>query len=253
MDPILQLGNAVRVDVPEAVQPERVYQRQRVQLGFGWKRLVDIVLSCIALTLVSPLLLVTAILVKLTSRGPVFFSQERIGLERRAMDRRRGGRDVSECRRDRDRRVVINPGRPFAIFKFRTMVADAERGAPVWASQADPRITPLGRVLRKTRIDELPQFINVLAGDMSIVGPRPERAYFIGRIEKELPEFQLRLRTKPGITGLAQVELGYTNTDEGLHRKLDFDLEYIRRLSLWNDLKILFKTIHVVLTGKGAC
>ena len=253
MDPILQLGNAVRADIPEAVQPERAYQRQRVQVGFGWKRLIDIVLSCVALAIVSPLMLVTAILVKLTSRGPVFFSQERIGLERRAMDRRRGGRDVGVCRRNRDRRVVINPGRPFRIYKFRTMVADAERGAPVWASQADPRITPLGRILRKTRIDELPQFINVLAGDMSIVGPRPERAYFIGRIEKELPEFQLRLRTKPGITGLAQVELGYTNTDEGLHRKLDFDLEYIRRLSLWTDLKILFKTIHVVLTGKGAC
>jgi len=255
MDPILQLGNAVRVDVPEAVQPDHAHARQRVQTGLGWKRQVDIVLSCTALILVSPLLLVAAALVKLTSRGPVLFTQERIGLERRAVDRRRGIGDVALDRRDRDRnrRVVINPGRPFTIYKFRTMVADAERGAPVWARREDPRITPLGRVLRKTRIDELPQFLNVLAGDMSIVGPRPERAYFIGRIEKELPEFQLRLRTKPGITGLAQVELGYTNTDEGLHRKLDFDLEYIRRLSLWTDLKILFKTIHVVLTGKGAC
>jgi len=253
MDPILQLGNAVRVDVPEAAQLDRAHAYQRVQLGFGWKRLVDILLSCVALLLVSPLLILTAVLVKLTSRGPMLFSQERIGLERRAVDRRRGLGEVGMERRDRDRRVVINPGRPFTIFKFRTMVADAERGAPMWARREDPRITPLGRVLRKTRIDELPQFLNVLAGDMSIVGPRPERAYFIGRIEKELPEFQLRLRTKPGITGLAQVELGYTNTDEGLHHKLAFDLEYIRRLSFWTDLKILFKTIHVVLTGKGAC
>lgn len=253
MDPLLQLGNAVRVDVPAETGPERTYQRQRVQVGLGWKRLLDILLSCIALALLSPLMLVTALLVKLTSRGPVFFAQERIGLERRAVDRRRGGADVAVERRGRDRRVVINPGRPFTIYKFRTMVADAERGAPVWASKQDPRITPLGRVLRRTRIDELPQFLNVLRGDMSIVGPRPERAYFIGRIEKDLPEFQLRLRTKPGITGLAQVELGYTNTDEGLHRKLDFDLEYIRRLSLRTDLRILLKTIHVVLTGKGAC
>ena len=252
MDPILQLGNAVRVDVPQAAPFDRVHVRQ-AEAGPGWKRMVDIALSCVALVLVSPLMLATAALVKLTSRGPVFFTQERIGLERRAIDRRREMGDIAVDRRDRDRRVVINPGRPFRILKFRTMVADAERGAPVWARREDPRITPLGRVLRKTRVDELPQFLNVLAGDMSIVGPRPERAYFIGRIEKQLPEFQLRLRTKPGITGLAQVELGYTNTDEGLHRKLDFDLEYIRRLSLSTDVKILFKTIHVVLTGKGAC
>ena len=104
-------------------------------------------------------------------------------------------------------------GKPFTIYKFRTMVVDAERGTPpMWAKERDPRITTVGRALRKTRIDELPQFLNVLRGEMSIVGPRPERAYFIGRIEKDLPEFQLRLRTKPGITGLAQISLGYTGS-----------------------------------------
>jgi len=220
--------------------------------GTGWKRLLDIMLSAVALTLVSPVMALAAVAIKLTSPGPVFFRQERIGINRRHTERRaRSGLPGTE-RRERDRRVLVNPGKPFNIYKFRTMVVGAERGQPLWAQKSDPRITPVGRFLRKTRIDELPQFFNVLKGEMSIVGPRPERAYFINRIEKDLPEFQLRLRAKPGITGLAQVELGYTNTDEGLRRKLAFDLEYIRRLTPVTDLRILFKTIFVVLTGKGA-
>ncbi|HEX5133258.1 MAG TPA: sugar transferase [Candidatus Krumholzibacteria bacterium] len=222
--------------------------------SFGWKRAVDVGLSVVALVLTSPVLLVTSILIKATSPGPVFYRQERIGINRRGSERRRAGGDLSEERRRRDRRVLVNFGRPFTIYKFRTMVVDAERGTPpLWAKERDPRITPVGRILRKSRIDELPQFINVLRGEMSIVGPRPERAYFIGRIEKELPEFHLRLRTKPGITGLAQVELGYTNTDDGLRDKLHHDLDYIRQLSFWTDLKILFRTIYVVFTGRGAC
>lgn len=219
----------------------------------NWKRAVDIVLSVLALILLSPVLLVTAVLVKVTSPGPVIFKQERVGLNRRNEDRRRGDSEYVLDRRRKDRRVLVNFGRPFTIYKFRTMVAEAEKGQPVWAAKKDPRITPLGRFLRKTRIDELPQFLNVLAGEMSIVGPRPERAYFIGKIEKDLPAFQLRLRTKPGITGLAQVELGYTNTNEGLRDKLNLDLEYIRKLNVWTDFKILFRTVSVVLTGKGAC
>lgn len=220
----------------------------------GWKRAIDIVLSMGGLVVSSPVMGLAALIVTTTSPGPVFYRQERIGINRRSRERR-GGTPRSETdRRRRDRRVLVNFGRPFTIYKFRTMVVDAERGTPpMWAKERDPRITPVGRVLRKTRIDELPQFWNVLRGDMSIVGPRPERAYFIGRIEKELPEFQLRLRTKPGITGLAQVQLGYTNTDDGLRDKLHLDLEYIRRVSFWTDLKILCRTIFVVFTGKGAC
>jgi lipopolysaccharide/colanic/teichoic acid biosynthesis glycosyltransferase len=218
-----------------------------------WKRSVDVALSLVGLVITAPLMLGTAILIKATSPGPVLYRQERIGLNRRSRERRRGATASGDDRRGRDRRVLVNFGRPFTIYKFRTMVVDAERGTPpVWAKERDPRITRLGRFLRKTRIDELPQFINVLNGDMSIVGPRPERAYFIGRIEKELPEFHLRLRAKPGITGLAQVELGYTNTDEGLREKLRHDLEYIGRLSPTMDLKILFRTFFVVLTGRGA-
>ena len=220
----------------------------------GWKRAIDIVLSSGGLVVSSPVMGLAAVIITTTSPGPVFYRQERIGINRRSRERRGAAPRSETDRRRRDRRVLVNFGRPFTIYKFRTMVVDAERGTPpMWAKERDPRITVVGRVLRKTRIDELPQFWNVLRGDMSIVGPRPERAYFIGRIEKELPEFQLRLRTKPGITGLAQVQLGYTNTDDGLRDKLHLDLEYIQRVSLWTDLKILCRTIFVVFTGKGAC
>jgi len=241
------------IDVRDA-QAERVRHPYDVFGRVGWKRVLDILLSVTGLVVSSPLMLVAAILVKSTSPGPVFYRQERIGINRRNRDRRLPKNRIDADRRRRDRRVLVNFGRPFTIYKFRTMVVDAERGTPpMWAKERDPRITTVGRVLRKTRIDEMPQFWNVMRGDMSIVGPRPERAYFIGRIEKDLPEFQLRLRTKPGITGLAQVQLGYTNTDDGLRDKLHLDLEYIRRLSLWTDLKILWRTVFVVFTGKGAC
>jgi len=203
--------------------------------------------------LLTPVMLFTAIVVKLTSPGPVIFSQERVGLNRRVGDRRSPTqfREPAE-RRGKDRRALVNYGKPFKIFKFRTMVSDAEKGVPMWAQKGDARITSIGKYLRRSRIDELPQFVNVLRGDMSIVGPRPERAYFIAQVEKDLPEFRHRLRAKPGITGLAQVELGYTNTFEGMQDKLGFDLAYIRRLTPFEEARILYKTVSVVLTGKGA-
>ncbi len=252
---ILPIGQATGSEV-FARQRYHVVTKARAQTaGQRWKRAMDVAISIVALILASPIMLLAAVAVKLSSPGPVFFSQERIGLDRRRSDRRLRSSEVSndDNRRNRDRRVLINPGKPFSIVKFRTMVQNAENGKPMWATDRDPRITPVGRFLRLTRIDELPQFFNVLRGEMSIVGPRPERAYFIGKIEKDLPEFQLRLRAKPGITGLAQVELGYTNTDEGLRDKLAFDLQYIRRMGIWTDMRILFKTVYVVLTGKGAC
>ena len=245
--------------ITEPMPPAVVRGRYRVhpfdmQGQLGWKRVKDVAIALLGLLLFSPIMLAAAALIKLTSPGPVFYRQERIGINRRCGDRRTppGAFDID--RRRRDRRVLVNFGRPFTIYKFRTMVMDAERGAPpMWARENDPRITAVGRFMRKSRVDELPQFINVLRGDMSIVGPRPERAYFIGRIEKELPDFHLRLRAKPGITGLAQVQLGYTNTDEGLRQKLHLDLEYIHALGFWTDFKILVRTVFVVLTGKGAC
>ncbi len=231
------------------------FGRESVYEWIPWKRALDISLSIIALILLSPVLLFTAVVVKLTSHGPVFYEQERIGLNRRTGDRRNRtrGKNLKANRRRDERRVVVNFGRPFRMFKFRTMVANAERDVPVWAKKNDSRITPVGAILRRCRIDELPQFVNVLKGDMSIVGPRPERAYFMAQIENDLPDFRRRLRTRPGITGLAQVEIGYTNTVEGMHDKLDFDLRYIRNLKLVEDLRILYKTVSVVITGKGAC
>jgi len=223
-----------------------------VRDGIFWKRLLDVVASVIALVLLSPVLIAAALAVKVTSRGSVFFSQERIGVNRRLDDRRRSTLYRGQERRGKDRRVMVNFGRAFTMYKFRTMVADAEKGRPVWAQKNYARITQVGAILRRTRIDELPQFVNVLLGDMSIVGPRPERGYFMAKIDKDLPEFKSRLRTKPGITGLAQVELGYTNTVDGMNKKLGFDLEYIQNLTPIEDLRILYKTVSVVITGKGA-
>jgi lipopolysaccharide/colanic/teichoic acid biosynthesis glycosyltransferase len=133
------------------------------------------------------------------------------------------------------------------------MKEDAERNVPILASENDPRITRIGRIFRKTRIDETPQFINVIRGDMSIIGPRPERSFFINQMRSEVPEFTTRLAIKPGITGLAQVESGYTTRIEQMKNKLFFDLKYITELSLFEEIKILFKTVFVVFTGKGAC
>jgi lipopolysaccharide/colanic/teichoic acid biosynthesis glycosyltransferase len=232
------------------LSPEHV---GRVVFGLTWKRVLDIALSVIALVLLSPVMLAAALAVRLTSPGPALFRQERVGINRRLNERRRSGRRYGSERRGKDRRALVSYGKPFTMYKFRTMVADAEKGTPVWAKKNDSRITPVGAILRRTRIDELPQFVNVLKGDMSIVGPRPERAYFFAEIEKQLPQFQQRLRTKPGITGLAQVEHGYANSVDEMSIKLDYDLQYIKDLKPQSDLRILFKTVSVVVTGKGAC
>jgi len=253
-----------RMEISSAAVVERPYS-DRVVPGFGydrrnavcdgiqWKRVTDVVVAIIALVLLSPVLLLAGIAVKLSSKGPVFFCQERIGVNRRTEDRRCRASYRGPVRRGKDRRVVVGYGKPFSIFKFRTMVADAEKGKPIWAQKNDARITRVGAFMRRTRIDELPQFVNVLQGSMSVVGPRPERAYFIAQIEQELPEFQERLRTKPGITGLAQVEQGYANSVDLMQEKLGFDIDYIKNLTPWMDFRILFKTVSVVVTGKGAC
>lgn len=218
------------------------------------KRVFDIVAASLALALLSPLFLITAILIKVESRGSVFYAQERIGLNRRMGDRRQRCASVERDRRNRtDRRKNIHAGRPFQIYKFRTMVEEAEQFGPVLASENDPRITRMGRLLRKTRIDEMPQFINVLKGEMSVIGPRPERSFFINQMRNDVPDFSTRLLVKPGITGLAQVENGYTQTLERMREKLFYDLKYISELGILQEIEILFKTVYVVLTGKGAC
>ena len=189
------------------------------------KRTGDLVLSTIMLILLAPLMLAAAILIKLESKGPIIFTQERIGQN----------------------------GKPFNIKKFRSMVADAESGTgPVWADEQDNRITKVGRIIRKIRIDELPQLWNVFQGEMSFVGPRPERQHFIEQLEKVIPYYSERLTVKPGITGWAQVCYPYGASVEDAVEKLNYDLFYIKNLSFFLDLLVIFRTIKIVLFGKGA-
>ncbi len=188
------------------------------------KRLLDIVVSLIAMVLFAPIFLITAILIKLDSPGPVFYKQERVGKN----------------------------GRLFNVYKFRSMVRDAEKlTGPVWAGKKDPRITRVGRVIRKMRIDEFPQIINVLNGHMSLVGPRPERPFFVEQLKKEYPFYSRRLLVKPGITGWAQVKGKYDTTIEEVKTKLEFDLYYIENISLQLDIRIIVFTVFVMLRFKG--
>jgi exopolysaccharide biosynthesis polyprenyl glycosylphosphotransferase len=192
----------------------------------GWfrtaKRFIDIALALVLLVVLSPLLVLAALAVLVTMGTPVFYRQERVG------------KDL----------------KPFDVIKFRTMVRDAEaRSGPVLADEDDPRITPVGRVLRRYRIDELPQLVNILLGQMSFVGPRPERPFFVEQYLAQIPGYRERFKVKPGVTGLAQVSGGYATTPE---RKLKFDLIYMYHQNLLMDLQILVETVRVVLTGHGA-
>jgi exopolysaccharide biosynthesis polyprenyl glycosylphosphotransferase len=185
------------------------------------KRTMDFILSLIAFIITAPIVLLFIILIKIDSPGPALFIQERVGLN----------------------------GKAFRIYKLRTMRLNAEVNGPQWASTDDPRITKLGKFLRKTRIDELPQFVNVLRGDMSLVGPRPERAFFLVKFNHEVPGFTKRLAVKPGLTGWAQVNGGYELAPK---EKLELDIYYIEHQTILLDINIMFKTFKVVLTGEGA-
>jgi lipopolysaccharide/colanic/teichoic acid biosynthesis glycosyltransferase len=226
-----------------------------------FKRSLDIVVSLIMIVLLAPVLVLTALAVRLTSPGSVIFRQQRVGLNLR------GGKDTKQDRRqpsdqpvpesgDRrqgiDRRAEANYGKPFTLYKFRTMRTDAEKNGAQFATKGDPRVTSIGRFLRKTRLDELPQLWNVLKGEMTLVGPRPERPEFMQELSDEIPNYLDRLGLKPGLTGPAQVINGYDNNIESFRRKVALDLLYLQNCCLWNDIKILFRTIRVVLTGSGA-
>ncbi len=221
-----------------------------------FKRTTDIVLSVTLLILLSPVLLVVAVAVWLTSPGPVIFHQERVGLNQRSTrrDRRQMIAPPPENieRRQNHRRQSANYGRTFTLYKFRTMRTDAEKSGAQFAVRNDPRVTSIGWFLRRTRLDETPQLWNVLLGDMSLVGPRPERPVFIEKLSAEIPNYLDRLGLKPGLTGLAQVVNGYDNDVESFRRKVSLDLLYLQNCCLRNDLKILWRTIEVVITGKGA-
>ena len=224
------------------------------------KRIVDITGALLLFVVTSPIMLLAAVLVKLTSPGPVIYSQTRVGLNLRKktkQDRRKGfvstEADHSGRRRSgHDRRELSNFGIPFTIYKFRTMRSDAECYGAQLTQQGDARITTVGHLMRRTRVDELPQLWNVLKGDMSLIGPRPERPEFMMKLQRHIPNFMDRLGLKPGLTGIAQVVNGYDNELEGFRRKVSYDLLYLQNCCFWNDLKILVRTIRVVITGDGA-
>jgi lipopolysaccharide/colanic/teichoic acid biosynthesis glycosyltransferase len=205
-------------------------------------RAVNFLLALVAFILLFPLLFLIAILVWLTSPGPILYIQVRVGLDRRvpidASQNHRRQRDIG--------------GRPFTIYKFRTMRVDAEHGSgAIWAQQRDPRVTSIGRLLRQYRLDELPQLINVLKGEMNIVGPRPERPTIFAELREHIAEYPLRQRAKPGITGLAQINHHYDRSLEDVRTKVHYDLEYIRRQSVTEDFRIMLKTVPVILLRRG--
>ena len=189
------------------------------------KRVFDVISASLIFIAALPVMLVTAVLIKLESSGPVFYRQERVGLN----------------------------GKPFKVIKFRSMGTDAEKdGKPRWATLNDDRVTKVGRFIRKVRIDELPQLINVLQGDMSMVGPRPERQYFVDELINKIPYFAVRQSVKPGVTGWAQVRYEYGSTVEDSVEKLQYDLYYVKNHTMFLDMLIMLETVAVVLTGKGA-
>jgi exopolysaccharide biosynthesis polyprenyl glycosylphosphotransferase len=192
-------------------------------LSMKLKRVADLILTGVLLILVSPVMLLAALAIKFDSPGSVFYSQLRSGLY----------------------------GKPFKVYKFRSMYQDAEKRGAQWSSQRDPRITRVGYWLRVMRIDELPQIWNVLCGEMSLIGPRPERPEFDVKLKEAIPYYEVRYLVKPGITGWAQVMYPYGASIEDAYEKLAYDLYYIKNYSLWLDLAIAFKTIRVVLLGKG--
>jgi len=202
------------IEIPNSVIP--VFQE-------NIKRVIDVIASFFAIFLLSPLYIGTAIVVKLTSKGPIFFGQERIGKNRK----------------------------PFKILKFRSMYVDAEKNGPELSSEGDSRITKVGKFMRKTRLDEIPQFINVLKGDMSLVGPRPERQYYIDKIVEKAPHYLKLHKVKPGITSWGQVKFGYAENVDEMVERLKYDIIYLENMSVYVDLKILIYTVKIVLQGSG--
>ena len=197
---------------------------RRILLYSQIRRLLDVVLSVIGLLVSLPLMVLAAIAIKLDSRGPILYRQKRVGQRNQI----------------------------FTIMKFRSMRVDAEPDGPVWAEEADPRITRVGRIIRKLRIDELPQFVNIIRGEMTFVGPRPERPEFVKTLEQEIPYYSQRHLVKPGLTGWAQIRYPYCASVEDAVQKLQYDLYYIKNQSLMLDIVTLFETARIVLFGRGA-
>lgn len=222
----LELDPSVSSEVNELIRNfarQSIVQDSRLRVYSRLKSVIEPFVAALALVVLSPVIILTAAAVKLTSPGPVFYWQTRVGLR----------------------------GRLFELVKFRSMRIDAERNGPVWAAakKEDQRFTPIGRLLRASHLDEVPQFWNVLKGELSLIGPRPERPYFVEQLEKEVPLFRLRTLVKPGITGWAQINQGYANSVEDSRRKLEYDLYYVLKHSPWIDFKVVFQTLAIMVNG----
>jgi len=208
---------------PEWIALSEGFRRDRVVLAA--KRVIDVIVAFFGLLLAMPLALMTALAIKLESSGPIFYRQERVGQNEKH----------------------------FTLFKFRSMSQDAEaKLGPVWAAENDPRVTSVGAIVRKLRIDEIPQMLNVLKGEMSFVGPRPERPFFVERLKQDIPYYDLRHSVKPGITGWAQISYRYGDSEQDAVEKLQYDLYYIKHMSPVFDLQIIFESFKVILFGSGA-
>lgn len=206
-----------QLSAPQNVSPSRFSQGYQLS-----KNLFDWLAAAAGLMLLSPIMVAIALLVKATSRGPVLYRQIRVGIN----------------------------NRPFTIYKFRSMRSDAEKFGAQWAQRNDPRVTAVGRFLRRTHLDELPQLINVLKGEMSLVGPRPERPVFVSELSREIEGYPLRLCVKPGITGLAQVNHHADQTIDDVRIKLTYDLHYVQACGFWMDLRIITATFWSLVTGR---
>ena len=233
--------------LPSELTAKRKRSEDRSEQPHGLlKRTLDVICASAGMLFLAPFLAIFGTLIVIDNPGPVFYAQVRIGVNRRRS--RNGGSPTGTERRKSD-----GFGRPFTIYKLRSMVVDAERNTgPIWAAAKDSRVTRMGRFLRKTRLDETPQLWNVLRGDMSLVGPRPERPVFVNSLVESLPEYPKRYQALPGITGLAQVKSRYDSSIETVNRKLQYDLYYVRHGRLLLDLKIMAATVKVVARGEGA-
>ncbi len=265
---IIPFSTGSRATTPRRIRPTPVDQMARVSTGSSEEperatltasgphddfepqerseivsRVFNCVIALAMLVIVAPLMLLTALMIRLTSRGPVFYTQIRVGIDRR----------WNRTWALHDRRREDLGGIPFTILKFRSMRVDAElNGQAVWAKKDDDRVTSIGRFMRKTRIDELPQLFNVIRGDMNIVGPRPERPSIFVRLREQISEYPVRQRVKPGITGLAQVSNPYDSCLEDVRRKVYFDIQYMKRQSLAVDIAIMLRTIPVMIFRIGS-
>jgi lipopolysaccharide/colanic/teichoic acid biosynthesis glycosyltransferase len=244
---VTELGGIARLPQADAAVAGTIEPAVAVPAFNFWeaergRRVLNVLIAMVALLLVAPLMLLIALLIRLTSRGPVLYCQTRVGLDRRHGNQLNGNW----------RRKVDYGGRLFTIYKFRTMYVDADRDGEIWARPNDPRVTPLGSVLRRFRLDELPQLFNVLKGDMNIVGPRPEQPTIFLQLRDQIERYPRRQSVLPGITGWAQINQHYDSCLEDVQNKLRFDLEYIQRRSAVEDLKIMLRTVPVVVLQKGA-